>query len=150
MGRGVSLFCFCGGYHISSITCISFQQTRHYQCVPPLLCHTHTHTHTHTAGYPHLALEYFDFFQAFVPLDMDHYGNVEVVFELLATEGHLVEALQVCRSYECSDVEDKFYEALLEACRISEWNVPHCMSACLWWFGQWLPVVAMLAWSNAL
>ena len=92
--------------------------------------HTHTHTLTHLAGYPHLALEYFDFFRAFLPLDMDHCGNVEIVFELLASKGQLVEALQVCRSYECSEVEDKYYEALLLACRNSEWQGPRCMHAC--------------------
>ena len=92
--------------------------------------HTHTHTLTHLADYPQLALEYFDFFQAFLPLDMDHCGNVEIVFELLASEGQLVEALQVCRSYECSEVEDKYYEALLLACRNSEWQGPRCMHAC--------------------
>ena len=103
----------------------------HYSIYYPTRTHvrTHTHTHTHIAGYPHLALEYFDFFRAFLPLDMDHYGNIEIVFELLATEGQLVEALQVCRSYECSEVEDKYYEALLLACRNSEWQGPHCIHA---------------------
>ena len=98
----------------------------------PTHTHTHarTHTHTHTAGYSYLALEYFDFFRAFVPLDMDHYGNVEVVFELLAAEDQLVEALQVCRSYEGSDVEEKYYETLLEACHKSKWRTARCVYAC--------------------
>ena len=108
--------------HTHTHTCTRTHTHTHTHAHAHTRTHTHSLTHTHTTGYHNLALEYFDFFKAYVPLDTDHHGNVEVVFELLAAEDQLVEALQVCRGYEGSEVEERYYEVLLEACRNSKWR----------------------------